>query len=308
MNYLWRLCLSIIITFVGCFFINITNSLALESSTITAIDWFKMGVQQIQENHYPAAIEYFNLAIETKDNYTAAYKNRCLAYLQIADYSQAIKSCNQALNLASPDSEVYLNIGLAKYRQGNYLKAIKDYNQALILKPDDFRVYYNRGLAFAAQDDLTQAIADYNQALSAIPANNINYNSSLVDIYNDKGLAYFELGNFSQAMNNFGLAISLNSDDDRAYFNRGCVCERSGDNLGARYNFSQVIQIQPGNALAYFNRGVANYHLGYYQKAISDLQQASIHFEKKGQELAYKNTLELLKVVQSTMSSVLEIV
>ncbi|TAF07886.1 MAG: tetratricopeptide repeat protein [Nostocales cyanobacterium] len=304
MIFFWRLIFSLIIAFSMMFVTPHAHSLTVANSEITANDLFKLGVNQMQQENYQAAIEYLNLAIKMQNEFIAAYKNRCLAYLQLQDYPEAIADCSQVLNLAPDDSEAYLNRGLAQYRQENYVDAIADYNQALALKPDDFRVYYNRGIAFAEQGDYAQAIIDYNRALSEITPHD---NLLLADIYNDRGLAYFELQNLPEAMNNFNLAIDLNSDDDRAYFNRGCICGRSGDNLGAKYDFSQVIRLNPSNAQAYLNRGIANYNLGYYQRAIADLETASEYFRKQEQTLAYRKTLDLLKIVQQEISSTLEI-
>ncbi|TAE54257.1 MAG: tetratricopeptide repeat protein [Nostocales cyanobacterium] len=271
---------------------------ASEQRELTANDWFKLGLSQMQQDHYPAAIEYLGLAIQQQYQYTAAYKNRCLAYLQIQDYDHAIADCSQVLNLSPQDSEAYLHRGLAKYRQGDYEAAIKDYNQTLMIKSDDFRAYYNLGIALAAQGNFDQAITNYHKAINNIPRNDTERNFILADIYNDRGLAYFDLQNLSAAMENFNLAIELNSDNERAYFNRGCICGRNGDNLGAKYDFSQVIRLNPINAQAHLNLGIANYNLGYYQQAIADLQVASEQFAQQNQTLAYQRTLELLSVVQ----------
>ncbi|WP_353929749.1 tetratricopeptide repeat protein [Okeanomitos corallinicola TIOX110] len=308
MIYFWRLIFSFMIIFAMIFSSFDANSLALEQSEITASDWFRLGVNQMLQDNYQAAIKSLSLAIQQQNKYPAAYKNRCLAYLQIQDYHEAIADCSQALNLLPQDSEVYLHRGLAQYRQGNYVDAIKDYNQALAIKTDDFRVYYNRGIAFAAQGNFSQAITDYNQAISNIPKNNTDSNLILADIYNDRGLGYFELQNLSAAMENFNLAINLNSDDERAYFNRGCICGRSGDNMGAKYDFSQVIRLNPSHAQAYLNRGIANYNLGLYQRAIADLQIASEKFAQQKQTLAYHKTLELLKTLQTQISLAVKIV
>ncbi|MGM3309387.1 tetratricopeptide repeat protein [Anabaena sp. WFMT] len=304
MNF-WRLIFSVmIIAFSLIFFTPSANSLPVTNSEITASDLFKLGVNQMQQDNYQAAIKYLNLAIETQEEFIAAYKNRCLAYLQLQDYHQAIADCTQALNLAPDDSEAYLNRGLAQYRQGNYLHAIADYNQAIALKPDNFRAHYNQGIAFAGEGNHSEAIIAYNRALTQIDSTTTLL---LADIYNDRGLAYFESQNLAAAINDFNLAIRLNANDDRAYFNRGCISGRIGDNLGAMRDFSQVIRLKPSHALAYINRGLANYNLGYYQSAIADLQQASAYFGKQGQKIAHQKTLDMLKIVQQEISFIQEI-
>jgi tetratricopeptide (TPR) repeat protein len=305
MNF-WRLIFSVmIIAFSLMFFTPSANSLPVANREITASDLFKLGVNQMQQDNYQAAIRYLNLAIETQEEFIAAYKNRCLAYLQLQDYHQAIADCTIALNLTPNDSEAYLNRGLAQYRQGNYLYAIADYNQAIALKPDNFRAHYNQGIAFAGKGNHSEAIIAYNRALTQIDPTTTEL---LADIYNDRGLAYFEAQNLAAAMNDFNLAIRLNANDDRAFFNRGCLAENSGNYLAAIFDFSQVIRLKPSHALAYINRGVANYNLGYYQRAIADLQQASSYFSNQGQQLAHEKTIGLLKMVQQEISFLLEIV
>jgi tetratricopeptide (TPR) repeat protein len=304
MTYFRRLISSIIIVFICTFVAPSGNSLLLADTQITASDFFKLGVNQMHQKSYQKAIENFSLAIQMQSDFSVAYSDRCLAYLQIQDYHQAEADCTQALNLAPNNVEAYLNRGLAQYRKGNYLDAIADYNQVIALKPDNFRAYYNRGIALAGVANYSQAIIDYNLALTKIsPTNTL----LLADIYNDRGLAHFELQNQEAAMNDFHLAIHFNPDDHRAYFNRGCICGRTGDYLGAKRDFSQVIRLNSSHAQAYVNRGIANYNLEYYQRAISDLQKASEYFEQQKHIIAYKKTLDLLKTVQQEISSVWEI-
>lgn len=306
MIYFWRLIFSLMIALTVIIFNGShVYSLADNYSKITASDFLKLGVNQMQQENYHSAIEYLNLAIEMQNDYTAAYKNRCLAYLELENYNQAITDCTQAINLTPDDSDSYLNRGLAKYRQGNYLHAIADYHQAIILKPNNFRAHYNQGLAFAGKGNYSQAIISYNRALTQIESTN---KLLLADIYNDRGLAYFNSQNLAAARQSFNLAIRLYPDNYRAFFNRGCLYEYIDNNLQAIHDFSQVIKLKPSHALAYVNRGLTNYNLGFYQKAIADLQQASLYFQKQGENLAYEQTLYLLKVVQTEISSLLEVV
>jgi tetratricopeptide (TPR) repeat protein len=115
------------------------------------------------------------------------------------------------------------------------------------------------------------------------------------------------LQDLEAAMGDFNLAISLNSQDYRAYFNRGCACGRNGDNSGALRDFSQVIRLKPSYALAYVNRAVARHRLGYHQGAIADLQIASQYFEHEGEKLAYDRTLDLLNTIKQQIPPEIEV-
>lgn len=157
------------------------------SSSITQSgvqDFFKWGVEKIQSGNYQGAIKDFTQAIQRQSNLTAAYSNRCLAYIQLGDYQAAIEDCTQAATLAPDNTEAYLNRGLAQYRLGNYQAAIQDNNQVIKLNPQEFQAYYNRGITRSVLGNHTEAIVDYNQALHQ----SSKFSSSLMaEIYNDRG-------------------------------------------------------------------------------------------------------------------------
>lgn len=271
-------------------------------------DLFRLGIEKLELGQVQDAIETFTQAIENKIHLRGAYSNRCLAFLQLQEYHNAVKDCTSAIEISDNTNtqitEAYLNRGLAHYRLGELDAAIVDYNQVLSIKPHDFRAYYNRGVANAAKRNNQEAILDYNLALTLIPQQS---NDLLAEVYNDLGLAYFELTDLETAMSDFNLAVRLNNKNDRAYFNLGCTCARKGNNFAAINHFTQVIQLNPKNANAYVNRGVAYHRLGYEPAAIADLRKASEFFNNQGDRLAYQQTLHLLKSLQQQIISQMEI-
>ncbi len=305
MTYFWRLVLMTILVLT----LNLLNlpdgqCSPISNTTVKASDFLNLGVEQMGHENYREAIANFNQAIELEKDFAAAYSDRCLAYLQLQEYHQAIADCTQAINFAPDNIEAYLNRGIAHYREGDYLAAITDHHQVIALKPSDFRAHYNLGVAHAGNGNYLEAIVDYNRALTQIPQT-----MSLLEaeIYNDRGLARYELSDLKAAMDDFSLAIRLNANDDRAYFNRGCICGRNQDDICTVRDFSAVIKLNPSNAMAYVNRAVARYNLGYHQGAIADLQKASDLFVLKGDKLAYEKSLHLLKMIQQQISSASEV-
>lgn len=287
-------CVSVVIlifSFVSAPAYSLTTSII----PTTAEDFFKLGIEKMLYGNYQGAIQEFQLAIQQKQDFAAAYSNRCLAYLNIQDYENAIADCTQAINFSPQNAEAYLNRGVAEYRLGYYEAAIADDEQAIALKPTDFRAYYNRGIANASLEKYQQAITDYNLALSQIPHTD---SPLLADIYNDRGLARLELRDLQNAMLDFNRAIRLNAVDYRAYFNRGCACARSEDYSGAVNNFTKAIRLNPSDGSTYVSRGIAFHHLGYEQAAIADLLKAADYFGYRGEKFAYEKTLSLIKTVQ----------
>ncbi|WP_354000913.1 tetratricopeptide repeat protein [Gloeocapsopsis sp. IPPAS B-1203] len=119
-------------------------------------------------------------------------------------------------------------------------------------------------------------------------------------MYNDRGLAQFNLQNYEGAIADFSLAIRLNANDARAYYNRGCACQKHGDEHNAIHDFTQSLRLNPVNVAAYVNRGLARYQLGYQQAAIADLQQAAQGYLHQGETAACHKLLKLLQIQRDT--------
>ncbi|MBW4672561.1 MAG: tetratricopeptide repeat protein [Desmonostoc geniculatum HA4340-LM1] len=302
--YRFMLNFSIVFALVCIFIASPAYSLPTASTEITAGDFFKLGIEEMQHGSYTEAIEDFTEAIKLRNDFGSAYSDRCLAYLELKDYQNAIADCNQALNFTPDNVQARLNRGLAYYRQGDYQAAIADYNQTIALKPNNFRAYYNRGVARTILGNYQQAISDYELALTNIPQTSIVLKA---DIYNERGIARFGLLDLKAAMLDFSKAIVINPNDYRAYYNRGCACARSGDRSSAVRDFTESLELNPINAQAYLNRGIAYHQLGHEQAAIADLQKALEYFAQQGETIIYKKTFGLLKNLQQQLSFLSEI-
>ncbi|NJO46276.1 MAG: tetratricopeptide repeat protein [Oscillatoriales cyanobacterium RM2_1_1] len=85
-----------------------------------------------------------------------------------------------------------------------------------------------------------------------------------------RGNAYYDLGNYDQAITDYTQTIQLNPDGADAYLNRGLILQDQGDLAGAIADYTRVIQLQPQDADAYYQRGLAHLAQGQYQAAIAD--------------------------------------
>jgi tetratricopeptide (TPR) repeat protein len=272
-----------------------TSAIEQTPNTPSAKSLLQKGITVFQEGDYLTAIEQFNQAIAADPGYAAAYSNRCLSHIHLDEYTAAIADCTEAVRLNAADTEAYLNRGLAYYRLGKPTEAIADYTQLLQFKPHDFRAYYNRGLAQAEQQAYREAIVDYGEALRQV--NPLDH-STLAEIHNDRGLAQLWLEHWPQAVAEFTQAVQFSSSDIRAYYNRGCAYHHQGNSVAAIADFTQVLQIAPDHAPAYLSRGLIQQQLGNTAAALVDLKQAAQHFCDHGQLLAYQQTLSLIEKLQ----------
>ena len=115
-----------------------------------------------------------------------------------------------------------------------------------------------------------------------------NIESSL-DYYN-QGNAYYKLGDYERAIENFSQALRLNPKDVKAYVNRGNaryeVAQHSGDPdkdyKAAISDFDEALSLNKNETEAYVKRGIVRYEIAQYsttpekdyRAAIQDFNQA----------------------------------
>jgi tetratricopeptide (TPR) repeat protein/S1-C subfamily serine protease len=103
---------------------------------------------------------------------------------------------------------------------------------------------------------------------------NIIRNQPQAYIYNNRGLAKFELEKNQEAITDFSLAITLNPKLDKAYSNRGMVKHTLGNKQAAIADYDRAIALNSQLAEAYSNRGAAKSSLGDKQGAVTDYDRA----------------------------------
>lgn len=81
-------------------------------------------------------------------------------------------------------------------------------------------------------------------------------------------------GKYSQAMENFTILSRLDSTCYEAYFLRGIAKYNLGDFSGALTDFDRCIHFNPLHTLAYHYRGIAYSQLGNFDMALKDIQEA----------------------------------
>lgn len=113
---------------------------------------------------------------------------------------------------------------------------------------------------------LEQAMADFNKAIQLDP--------KLDTAYTNRGLVFFKLGQYDQAIVDYSQAIFFQIQILlKAYSNRGSVYLRLVQYDNALVDFNQAIQINPEFAEGYYNRGVV-------YKKLSKTVEAEADFKK----------------------------
>lgn len=221
----------------------------------------------------------------------------------IADYTKAIKSgklSKENLGIA------YYNRGVVYKKKKEYKKAIADYTEAVEASPAFAMCYNNRGMIFDIWEQYDKAIADYSKSIE------LNNDSKATEYsYNNRGFAYFNIGdlknaekdlrkaiklnpNYAMPYNNLGLvyserknykeaarcykkAIELDNDKEAklyAYDNMGLDSGAQGGLREAIEMHSKALQVDPKDASAMRNKARAHFYSGNRSKALNGMKKA----------------------------------
>ena len=122
------------------------------------------------------------------------------------------------------------------------------------------------GLTHLLKKEFKEAIERFSKAISINPQQ--------PSTYNNRGVGYYNKGDYVLAIQDFDKAIELNPSDPETYSNRGCVYFNKGAYNISIGDFSMAIALDPESTLAHFNRGLAWLWLKEWGNAESDLSHA----------------------------------
>lgn len=95
--------------------------------------------------------------------------------------------------------------------------------------------------------------------------------------FNNRALAYSELGEHDMAIEDLNPSIRLDPKDYISYYNRGLTYSDIGKHALAVEDFSKALQREPSDIDAYFYRADAYNELGELAKAIEDYGRVLQH-------------------------------
>jgi tetratricopeptide (TPR) repeat protein/TolB-like protein len=89
-----------------------------------------------------------------------------------------------------------------------------------------------------------------------------------------RGLSYYALNDYDRAIADYTQVIRLKPNDANAYTSRGLAYDAKGDYDRTIDDYTQAISLDPNDAYAYMSRGDAYYYQDDYDQAIDDYTQA----------------------------------
>lgn len=127
-------------------------------------------------------------------------------------------------------------------------------------------IYFWRANGWNKKGNYTQVIADTTAALKLMPD---------VAIYNLRGSAYFDKGEYDIAIADYNDALRTGKPEGgTVYHNRGNAWRGKGDYAKAIADYDAAIKFDPKAKFSYQNRGVSKMALGDLDGALADINEA----------------------------------
>jgi tetratricopeptide (TPR) repeat protein len=152
-------------------------------------------------------------------------------------------------------------------------KQVGYWQNSITLYDHTLKVTENNGLIHNNRGFAYYVLGDYRQAVADY-SSAITIKPDYVTAYHNRGIAYGALGDHRRAIADFNYAINLKPDYSEAYNNRGKSYSALNDFHKALEDINKAITIKPEDATYYHNRGYVHFILGNPRQAMDDFSMA----------------------------------
>jgi tetratricopeptide (TPR) repeat protein len=217
----------------------------------------------------------------------ADYK-QAVAYYNQGRFNEAIQELKPDLD-RNPDWETgHRLLGLCYLRLNNNALAVSSLSRAVVLKSPAFATYYGLGEAYFKMEKYDNCITALNQG-EPLASKERDPEREKSRLYHLRGSAYYRLGRWSEAADDFINTIRSNQADWTDYLMLGDCYYKLNRTNEAIQALEKVQSMKPGQSTtadllgkAYFKKGVATLSEKQYQPAVQNLLKAKDYDPKNG--------------------------
>ncbi|MFN0175897.1 MAG: tetratricopeptide repeat protein [Saprospiraceae bacterium] len=193
------------------------------------------GVAKYALGQKKVAIADYDKAIQLDSNNIKAYDDRGAAKYHFGQYEEAVFDLDNYVQRDTKNSGVYYVRGVCKTKLGQFKSALADLNKAIQLDPKKTQAYTGRGDANNGLGQYEAALADFGKATQLMPN---------VFIHNGRGYAKIKLFRYKEAIADFDVAINTEPQDPDNYYNRGIAYWEQGNFFSATSDFWQSFRLR----------------------------------------------------------------
>jgi len=170
-------------------------------------------------------------------------------YFELKQYNNAAAAYTRVLTLDRSNAHAYRRLGWSLNELARFEDAIAPLKMALQLGPDDRDAYRELGYAWRKLGQSDLAIAAYTE-LMRVDAHSEVPHFGLADVY------FYNLKNFSQAIDEYRVGLQLGGGDVSVFLNLGAAYEALGNNDEALSSYQRALQLDPKSRDAHFSLGL----------------------------------------------------
>lgn len=175
------------------------------------------------------AMADYDLALQKRSNFAAAYNDRGTLYLRKGTLQSALADFSSAIKYAPTGLVAYTNRARVETMNRDYDAALADFAKAQEIDPNAFQLHSNRCVTYGAMGRFDEAIADCNIVVERVPKN--RYTMA------NRGDVYLAKGNLDAALKDYNTILAANPNNVRAHAGRALIYEKRRDLAQARADY-----------------------------------------------------------------------
>jgi len=221
----------------------IKKSIALQPKNPQALNNLASTYTNLE--NFDLALEIYQNAIDLNPNFTDALFNKGNLLKKLNKTDEALDLYNQVLYLNPTFTEALINKGNLLKEINKPNEALEYYIKAISTRPNFSQAYYNAGLVLNEQKKYEEAIAYISYAIKIEP--------NLPEFYCDLSTSLCAINKFTEAIQAANNAIAINPIFQEAYNNRGIILGKINEHIKAIDDFQLALKINPLKPETHFN-------------------------------------------------------
>lgn len=261
------------------------------------------GNAEMRSGQYTEAIKYFKRVLKEEPTHLDAMYNRAVSYMHIGQHKLAIPDLvTVARENPSYDRQLYIALAMCFIASNDYVTAVRQLTKGLIKFPKFSEGYITRGQLYNQQQRWDKALTDFYKAIALNPREGTAYvglADSLIGLGDTKAALqvlnqaihdqscapqallkrskiWLQFNDYEKGLKDIEAYIAKGGDNAEAYFNRGVVLEKLGQDVEAALSFEQAIKYDHQKLFV----GQAIYKLGAIKIKQKDFYGAMYTFKR----------------------------
>ena len=243
------------------------------------------GIALYRLERYSQAVASFEEYLEGGGTNLRAYYGLGLSYGRLRQLGQAAGAYQNGLAKGLRHAPSYWELSKLELERGNSAQALRNVEQAVALKRDDSRYLRTKGAILFALERYKEAASAYEQAekagVDAGERGRLGYN---------KGLSYYNSGDYAKAEKAFGQAVSLDAGEASYILGLADTWIALGKYQQAENALAAATKKFPNNVELLLTQGNIYLQQKQYDKALAALQNA---YRRSPQDSKVINSLGL---------------